>query len=49
MPGLSAGGSTGEQFPYFPDDGDTPHQVVGVSPMQPDEELPEENEEDLPW
>lgn len=52
------GSSTGEQFPYFPDDEETPHAAVGVSPTQGEESTPaeqlfpddwEEDEKDLPW
>lgn len=43
------GSSAGACFPFFPDDEETPRPVVGVPPMQPAGELPEENEEDLPW
>lgn len=35
-------GSTGEQFPYFQDDGDTPPAAVGFSPMQSEESSPAE-------
>ena len=36
------GSSTGEQFPYFPDDGDTPPAAVGSSPMRSEESSPAE-------
>ena len=42
------GSSTGEQFPYFPDDGDTPPAAVGSSPMQSEESSPAEQISQLP-